>query len=217
MDDAGNKGLKGTKGNNGKKDNKNYKIILVKDKDDMNNMGDKANMGNKYFTDTEMQFRRGTTEDLDEIESLVKKAIELMKNQGIHQWDEVYPTREVFSEDIENDSLYVAAVNNKIIAVYVLNQDCEDEYYECKWDNPDESACIIHRLCVLPDFQNKGIGSKLLAHIEEQIKDMGYKSVRLDVFSENPYALKLYSKNGYEKRGQADWRKGRFFLMEKTL
>jgi len=73
------------------------------------------------------------------------------------------------------------------------------------------------RLCVSADSQNKGIGSKLLAHIEEQVKNMGYSSVRLDVFSENPYALKLYEKNGYEKRGHADWRKGRFFLMEKTL
>jgi ribosomal protein S18 acetylase RimI-like enzyme len=180
-------------------------------------MDNKENTGNMYNTDIKMQFRRGTIEDLDEIESLVKKAIELMKQQGIYQWDEVYPTREVFSEDIEYDSLYVATVNNKIIAVYVLNQDCDDEYYECKWDNPDDSACIIHRLCVSADFQNKGIGTKLLAHIEEQIKAMGYKSVRLDVFSENPYALKLYSKRGYEKRGQADWRKGRFFLMEKTL
>lgn len=118
---------------------------------------------------------------------------------------------------MEYDSLYVAAVNNRLIAVYVLNQDCDKEYYECKWDNPDESACIIHRLCVLPEFQNKGIGAKLLTHIEEQIKEMGYKSVRLDVFTQNPYALKLYMKNGYEKRGYADWRKGRFFLMEKTL
>jgi len=57
----------------------------------------------------------------------------------------------------------------------------------------------------------------VLLHIEEQIKNMGYLSIRLDVFSENPYALKLYEKNGYEKRGHADWRKGRFFLMEKTL
>ena len=46
---------------------------------------------------------------------------------------------------------------------------------------------------------------------------MGYQSIRLDVFSENPFAQKLYRKNGYVTRGSAEWRKGRFDLMEKIL
>lgn len=164
-----------------------------------------------------MQYRPGTKEDLHEICILFEKAIDLMEQQGIHQWDDIYPAKEVFLNDIEKNTLYVATENDKIIAVYVLNQECDEEYHQCEWNNPDESACIIHRLCVSSDFQNKGIGSKVLSHIENQIKDMGYTSIRLDVFSENPYALRLYEKNGYEKRGYADWRKGRFYLMEKTL
>jgi len=164
-----------------------------------------------------MQYRLGTKEDLNEICFLIGKAIELMKKQGIDQWDDLYPTRKDFSDDIDKNTLYVAVENDKIIAIYVINQECDKEYHEWKWKNPDESACIIHRLCVSPDYQNKGIGTKVLSHIEDQIRSMGYLSIRLDVFSENPYALKLYEKNGYEKRGYADWRKGRFFLMEKTL
>lgn len=164
-----------------------------------------------------MQYRPGTKEDLDEICSLIGKAIEHMENQGIHQWDELYPTQEDFSDDIDKNTLYVAAENGKIIAVYAISQECEEEYHNWEWESPDESAYIIHRFCVSPEYQNKGIGSKVLSHIEEQIKSMGYLSIRLDVFAENPYALKLYEKNGYVKRGYADWRKGRFYLMEKTL
>lgn len=164
-----------------------------------------------------MQYRLGTKEDLDEIGFLIRKAIEHMEQQGIYQWDEFYPTQEDFLYDIDNNTLYVACEDDKIIAIYVISQECADDYYEWKWENPDDSAYIIHRFCVSPDYQNRGIGSKVLSHIEEQIKSMGYLSIRLDVFSENPYALKLYEKNGYEKRGHADWRKGRFFLMEKTL
>jgi len=164
-----------------------------------------------------MKYRLGKREDIDEICCIVRKAIEHMEEQGIHQWDEVYPAREDFLNDIDNDSLYVAVEDDKIIAFYVINQECDEEYHLCKWENPDESACIIHRLCVLPDYQNKGIGSGLLSHIEEQARSIGYKSIRLDVFSENPYALRLYEKKGYVKRGYADWRKGRFFLMEKKL
>ncbi len=164
-----------------------------------------------------MQYRLGTKEDLSEIVCLIQKAIDHMEHQGIYQWDELYPTRDDFFSDIDKNTLYVAVEDDKIIAVYVISQECDEEYHTCEWNNPDERAYIIHRLCVSPDFQGKGIGSKVLAHIEQQIKSMGYTSVRLDVFSQNPYALKLYEKFGYEKRGYADWRKGRFFLMEKTF
>lgn len=54
----------------------------------MNIMGDKANMDNtdnRSHADIEIQFRRGSTEDLDETEGLVKKAIEYMKQHGIDQ------------------------------------------------------------------------------------------------------------------------------------
>jgi len=53
--------------------------------------------------------------------------------------------------------------------------------------------------------------------IESQIKNRGYDSIRLDVFTKNPYAQRLYRNNGYEVRGFAEWRKGRFDLMEKHL
>lgn len=164
-----------------------------------------------------MLYRQGLREDLDEIACLVGKAIERMEQQGIHQWDELYPTKEDFLDDIDKNTLYVALDNDRIVAIYVISRECDEEYHECEWESPDESACIIHRLCVASDNQNKGIGSRVLLHIEEQIKSMGYLSIRLDVFSENPYALRLYEKNGYIRRGHADWRKGRFFLMEKSL
>ena len=61
------------------------------------------------------------------------------------------------------------------------------------------------------------VGKEVLSHIETQIKEMGYQSIRLDVFSENPFAQRLYRNNGYEHRGYAYWRKGRFDLMEKKI
>lgn len=164
-----------------------------------------------------MHCRLGTLSDIDEIYILVQKAIHHMERKGIHQWDEHYPTKDDFLEDIEKNTLYIAEENKRIIAIYTINQQCDDEYYDFVWDNPDESACILHRLCVSPDMQNKGIASKLLSHIEHQVREKGYSSIRLDVFSDNPYALKLYEKNNYKQRGYADWRKGRFYLLEKKL
>ena len=164
-----------------------------------------------------MEFRLGTTQDLDLVCLLIKDAIAEMEKNGIYQWDEIYPTRSDFEEDIKNNNLYVVFDEDILIAFYVISGEYDKQYNNAEWKCEADSAYILHRFCVSPKVQNRGIGKKILRHIEHQIKDMGYKSVRLDTFTENPFAQKLYRHNGYESRGYADWRKGRFDLMEKEL
>jgi ribosomal protein S18 acetylase RimI-like enzyme len=53
--------------------------------------------------------------------------------------------------------------------------------------------------------------------IEKDANYKGAKAIRLDVFTENPYALKLYHDCGYSRVGTVEWRKGKSFLMEKYL
>lgn len=164
-----------------------------------------------------MEFRQGTMDDLKSICSLIAEAIETMEKQGIHQWDEIYPTREDFANDITNGTLYTVTEESWLIAIYTISTEYEPEYLNAEWKCNGEMTCIIHRLCVSPEVQNRGIGKIVLNHIENQLQNMGFKSVRLDVFSENPYAISMYEKNGYIRCGYADWRKGRFWLMEKKL
>jgi len=162
-----------------------------------------------------MIFRIGNPDDINEIVDLIKNAIKTMESQQIFQWDNLYPAKEDFLSDIEKKTLFVAIIENKIAAIYVISEECDEAYETCQWEY--NKACILHRLCVSPEFQHQGIGNQVLRHIEEQLKSTGYESIRLDVFSKNPYSLRLYDKNGYIKRGYADWRKGRFYLMEKKL
>ena len=164
-----------------------------------------------------MEYRLGKREDLDEICELVQRAIAEMERQGIDQWDEVYPARCDFENDLNNESLYLVTEQEKIVALYVLSRECDEQYRNGRWKSKDETACVLHRLCVSPDYQNQGIGKVVLRHIEEQTREKGYDSLRLDTFTENPFAQKLYLHNGYEPRGQATWRKGKFDLMEKNL
>lgn len=164
-----------------------------------------------------MEFRLGTMNDLQNICSLVAAAIETMEEQGIHQWDKVYPTREDFANDIANGTLYTVTEESRLIAIYTISTEYDPEYLNAEWEYNGETACIIHRLCVSPEVQNRGIGKIVLNHIENQLQNIGFESVRLDVFSENPYAISLYKKSGYKRCGYANWRKGRFWLMEKKL
>ena len=161
------------------------------------------------------KFRKATSDDIEEIWDMVYNAVDAMIKQNIFQWDDLYPTKEDFQKDVEKNQLYVGLVNDKIAIVYALNQECEKEYENGKWKYKEETFYIVHRLCVNPTLQNKGIAKSTLLHIEEQLKAKGVHVIRLDVFHNNPFALRLYDSLGYSRVGYADWRKGRFFLLEK--
>ncbi len=162
-----------------------------------------------------LNYRKATMNDIAEICDIIRNSIGVMIQHNIFQWDELYPTKEDFQKDIDKNQLYVGLADNHIAVVYALNQECDKQYEKGNWKYIDESFYIVHRLCVNPDFQNKGIAKLTLLHIEAQLKSMGIHVIRLDVFHNNPFALKLYDSLGYSKVGYADWRKGRFFLLEK--
>lgn len=165
----------------------------------------------------DIAFRQGNLEDLPEIVNLVKTAIVQMESCGIMQWDEIYPTAEDFASDISEGQLFVGMTNGNIAVVYTLNTVSDDEYRNGKWRMPQKSFIILHRLCVHPKYQNQRIAQKTMQYIEQQVIRLGIDAIRLDAYSQNPYALKLYHRCGFAEVGTVMWRKGAFYLMEKYL
>lgn len=165
----------------------------------------------------DIRYRQAKTADLDGIAALAGQAAVRMVSQGIDQWDELYPLREDFEQDIHGGGLTVGMLDDEIVVIYTINGEYEPEYESAKWKEPDKPFCILHRLCVNPLFQNQGIARQTMEHIEREAAAKGIQAIRLDVFSQNPYALRLYRNRGFEEAGTARWRKGLFFLMEKYL
>lgn len=162
-------------------------------------------------------FRKGDMSDFNEIHSLINAAVKNMISLGIYQWDEIYPSAEDIIHDIQSGDLYVGEYGNRIAVTYTLNDEYDEQYCNGDWVCNDKPFYVMHRLCVHPDYQNKGIGSNTLIHIESQARNAGACSIRLDAFTENLFALKMYDSLDYKTVGFADFRKGRFHLMEKNL
>ena len=162
-------------------------------------------------------YRKAQIKDLDKIETLIRNAIYEMESHNIMQWDDLYPVKEDFEQDIKKKHLYVGCIDNEIAVVFALNQEFDDAYNDGKWKALENSFFVIHRLCVNPKYQNRGIAINTMKFIEKTLMDEGIEAIRLDVYSENTYALKLYNKCGFINVGKAEWRKGTFYLMEKIL
>ncbi|MFA9376045.1 MAG: GNAT family N-acetyltransferase [Lachnotalea sp.] len=164
-----------------------------------------------------IEFRKAEEQDLNAVFLVFTDAIDEMIRHNILQWDELYPDRNILYNDIQSRQLYIGMIEDKIASVFVLNQECDEEYTDGNWEYPNATYYVIHRLCVNPHFQNRGIGLTTMKHIHKEMKQIGIETIRLDSYTLNPYAVKMYTKLGYNKVGYVNWRKGRFYLMEKKL
>ena len=123
--------------------------------------------------------------DLDRIMKIIEACANYLISKKIFQWSEKYPNREVFKDDIKKNELYVYKHKSEIIGCVVLCSTKDVEYKDVEWLPEDGKNLYIHRLAVDPKFQKKGVGKSLMDFSEEYAQENGFKSIRLDTFSQN--------------------------------
>lgn len=144
--------------------------------------------------------RKANLTQIDEILQLTRACATFMISKGIHQWNENYPSRDAFEEDIKRDELSVYIKRDRIIGTVVVSTLKDDIYNTITWLTPADAHCVyIHRLAVHPDFQGQGIAQQLMQFAEDYARKNGFLSVRLDTFSKNDRNNTFYTKRGYKK------------------
>ncbi len=149
---------------------------------------------------------------------LIDACTQTMRENGIDQWDEIYPNEDIITKDVGSRSLYVLEQDDLCIAAVSLNQEQDEAYQKIHWLG-GEPVLVVHRLCVNPAHQGHGLGSRLMDLAEAHAKQNAYVSIRLDAYTGNPRAVKLYERRGYRKAGQVYFprRTLPFFCFEKIL
>jgi ribosomal protein S18 acetylase RimI-like enzyme len=139
-----------------------------------------------------------------------------MDEQGIPQWDDIYPSRAILNADIENKQMYLIEVGGRVAGLTVINEDQSPEYAGVAWKY-EGRALVVHRLTIHPDFQRRKLASYLMDFAEETAAAQNYDCIRLDAFARNPAAFAMYEKRGYRRAGIVRFRKGDFFCYEKKI
>lgn len=170
-----------------------------------------------YFMETMFFFEKAQDSDKDDVMQLLNAAKENMKENGIDQWDEIYPAISDVSKDIKEGTLTLVKQGGKLVAVYTLNKHQDAAYKFGDFKDNSDNYIVLHRLCVNPKYEGMGIAARTLKHIDEEALKEGFSSIRLDAFTKNPRAVKLYENAGYNYAGDAYFRKGKFLLMEKLI
>lgn len=141
-------------------------------------------------------------DDLIKLDKLYTHCVLDLNSRGIHQWDSSYPNMDTYRTSIKSRSQYIFEDNELIIGAVILNGIQAEEWSAVPWNYNDEKILIVHALVINPLFQGKGNGQKVLELCEQYAMNNGFVAIRLDVFSENPYAIKLYERNLFQKVGE---------------
>lgn len=165
---------------------------------------------------SETIIRKSNFDDLDEVEKVLSDVKTNMILNGIDQWDSEYPNREVLQKDCKDQIGFVLVENGKILSYMVLNEICDNEYYDLNWKY-GTPFLVLHRLFVSPYAQGRGVSSEMIRYAERYALENCYQSIRLDAFSLNDTANNVYLKKGYEYVGEVIFRKGIFNCYEKPI
>lgn len=165
-----------------------------------------------------LQIRLAALADVPAIADLLSACVAAMRAEGIDQWDEIYPTAAIIRNDVATETMYAAWLGPTALAgAVVLNDHQDPEYEEVPWTLHGERVGVVHRLMVDPRLQGRGLAGQLMRFIERRAAGIGYDVLRLDAFTLNPRALRLYERLGYYDAGAMRLRKGIFRGFEKRL
>ena len=97
-------------------------------------------------------------------------------------WDEVFQ-KDRFDKNFDSNITQIVQYLKTDIGIFVV-EEFSDRFQ-------------VDNIQLLPEYQNKGIGSFLLISLIKKAKKIG-KSVTLQVLKSNPEALKLYERLGFK-------------------
>ncbi|WP_339753107.1 GNAT family N-acetyltransferase [uncultured Winogradskyella sp.] len=145
--------------------------------------------------------RIATKTDIEPIMIVTKVCAKAMIANGIYQWNEHYPNKTAFENDIKRNELYVLEIEGEVKGSIVISTLMDKEYIPIKWLTKNENNIYIHRLAIHPELQGKGYAQQLINFAEQFAIENNYSSIRLDTFSLNKRNQKIYELRSYKRLG----------------
>ena len=99
--------------------------------------------------------------------------------------------KEYFIDRINNNLIFVAEINGKIVG-YLAGNILEEISYSV------ETFAELDNMYIDTNYRGYGIGSKLINEFKNYCKNIGIENIKVTAYSENKQAINFYMKNGFQ-------------------
>lgn len=147
-----------------------------------------------------MLHRLAQISDCDRIMEIIRDAQDFLKESGVDQWQNGYPSKEICENDIRNGNCYVFIEESEIEGVISIIFETEESYSaieDGKWLTNDAPYAVIHRAAVSNESRGKKVSSYLISLAENMSLEHGVKSLRVDTHNDNKAMRGLLEKHGF--------------------
>ena len=147
--------------------------------------------------------RRATNTDVEQIMSIVADAQLSLRELGIDQWQDGYPSVDVIEDDIASEVGYVYCVDNRAIGYAAIVLDGEVAYSQIpdsEW-NTSNDYVVVHRLCVKRGYTRSGVAVAMMDFAAQRAREKGYIGFRIDTHRGNIRMLAMLEKLGFKYCG----------------
>jgi len=135
---------------------------------------------------TDILIEEVSSDDLLDMEVLYQQSVK-NNSEGFIQDFSFHPNIKDQAKEFQNDrgSMIVLKENGKIVGMGGLKKENDKQVTLCK----------IH---VAKEKQGKGYGKKIINHLKNKAKDLGYEKIILDVVKSQINAINAYKSIGFE-------------------
>lgn len=162
--------------------------------------------------------RRATYDDLDTILSIVRSAQLSLRELGIDQWQDGYPTAEVIRADIDAGVGYVSCYGELVVGYAAIITTGEEAYRQIEelWRYKGDYVAV-HRLCVDGEHRRCGVALKLMSYAVQVAHEARCRAFRIDTHRGNIRMLSMLQKQGFEYVGIVRYESGERVAYELNL
>lgn len=139
--------------------------------------------------------------DLDAMEVILAQA--KAKLAPIGQWNENYPARADFLDDMARGECYVLTCAGEVGGFFTLSARPEAGYAaitDGKW-GADAPYAVVHRCAVASKWQGSGLADRMAAEWKRLARALGLGWLRVDTHKKNPAMRRLLQRSGFRLRG----------------
>lgn len=163
-----------------------------------------------------MEFILLDEDDLPSVLQFLKNSSIWLRDREIDYWQNWHDPPKVHVNWVQDglrlQQFYLVRQDGENIGTFRLQY--EDEMF---WGKRNDRAGYIHSFTVNRELSGKGWGYKILAKIEDLLKQNGYEYLRLDCSQQIEGLKNYYKKFGFKEAGSAVVGGEDLLLMEKKI